>query len=31
MKGNVVIGVLEEEDVDDVMNLVMDLFFKVRS
>ena len=29
-KGNVVIGVLEEEDVDDATNLVMDLFFKVR-
>lgn len=28
--GNVSIGCLEEEDVDDATNLVMDLFFKVR-
>lgn len=28
--GNVVIGCLEEEDVDDATNLIMDLFFKVR-
>jgi len=28
--GNVSIGMLEEEDVDDATNLVMDLFFKVR-
>ena len=29
-KGNVNIGMLEAEDVDDATNLVMDLFFKVR-
>ena len=28
--GNVVIGLLEEQDVDDATNLIMDLFFKVR-
>ena len=27
--GNVVIGLLEEQDVDDATNLIMDLFFKV--